>query len=376
MFSPVTVKRVQFEENLCLLGTDLDERMKMITANMSEDGNGDDSFADRADAYYQKRPQLLALLQDLYNSYLSLADRYCQALAKTQHQQHRRYSSPISPFHFFEEEEDCGETVVDSDVESSLSYQTQTPPPPFPSSGQSKLMKLDDFATDTIVADLVMKSVKYDIVMNEMSIVERKWGESSRKGELQKSLLDVLESERLILLNENASLSFRLNALLDENKGLASESLFMKRKAADLARCVLKMREDHRVCILSQKIEDLQGQIYGLEKRNKEYYEQLVKHEEEKQGGGGTNANAKAVIKSKSTGGAVTLDDCFRVPEEAVSCFGKSSSNKGCLQFGGEYNDNKTGKKKQKNRAPKLWDRMKKFDIFTCIPQINSTTTY
>lgn len=330
----------------------------MITAaNMSDGGvgNGDDSFADRADAYYQKRPQLLALLQDLYNSYVSLADRYCQAVAKTQ--QHRRYSSPISPFHFYEneqleeeeeeeeEEEDRGVTVIDSDAESSLSYQTQTPI--LPASGQSKLMKIESFGADTIVADIVMKSVDYDIVMNEMSIVERKWGESSRKADLQNSLLDVLESERLILLNENASLSFRVNALLDENKGLASESVFMKRKAADLARCVLKMREDHRVCILSQKIEDLQGQIYGLEKRNKEYYEQLVKHQHQQ---GSSNGKTVAKHKSKSSrggGGAVALDDCFRVPEEAVSCFG--------------------GRKK-------LWDRMKKFDIFTCVPQINNST--
>ena len=48
-----------------------------------------------------------------------------------------------------------------------------------------------------------------------------------------------------------------MSALIKENKGLASESLFMKRKAGELARCALKMREDHRVRMLSRKIEDL-----------------------------------------------------------------------------------------------------------------------
>ncbi|KAI5662844.1 hypothetical protein M9H77_22167 [Catharanthus roseus] len=329
--------------------------MKMITTNISEENNDGDSFALRADAYYQKRPQLLALLQDLYNSYVSLADRYCQTLAKSNHHR-RRYSSPISPFHFNEEneihfdEDDC------SDVESSLSYH----PPPFLAPPVQH--KLDP---DMLVADLVMKSVDYDIVLNEMNTVERKWGESSRKAELQKSLLDVLESERLILLNENASLGFRVNALLEENKGLASESLFMKRKAAELARCVLKMREDHRVCILSQKIEDLQGQIYGLEKRNKEYYEQLVKTENEEEEKKKSSKLGKVMKSSKkSTGGAVTLDDCFRVPEEAVSCFGNNSiiEKKG-------LNGESAGK-----RATKIWDRVKKFDIFMCVPHVNSTT--
>ncbi|KAL0421690.1 UNVERIFIED_CONTAM: hypothetical protein Slati_3191900 [Sesamum latifolium] len=167
---------------------------------------------------------------------------------------------------------------------------------------------------DMVIAELVMKTVEYDIVLNELTVVEKRWGESSRKMELQKNLLDVLESERLILLNDNATLGYRVTALAEENKGLASESLFLKRKAAELARCVLKTREDHRVCMLSRKIQDLQGQIYSLEKRNKEYYEQLVKQEEK---------NKSKVRKAKG-GEEVNLDDCFEPGGGAASlrkCF-------------------------------------------------------
>nr|XP_027126165.1 kinase-interacting family protein-like [Coffea arabica] len=328
---------------------DFDERMKMLAVNVSEEDSAD-SFAKRAEEYYQKRPQLLALLQELYNGYVALADRYCQALAKNNHHR-RRYSSPISPFNFNEndqfDEEDAGDVIDSDDAASSLSYQT-----PFPAAAAA----LDP---DMIVADLVMKSVDCDLILNELIAMERKSGESSRKIELQKSLLDVLESERLILLNENASLVYRVNALLEENKGLTSESLFMKRKAADLARCVLKLREDHRVCMLSRKIEDLQGQICGLEKKNKDYYDQLVKHEEEKK--------SKAItVKTNSKSPAeVTLEDCFHVNED-VSCFGSlANMKKGCLPTNGSINRGR--------RASRLWNRVKKIDFFLCVPHVNST---
>lgn len=174
--------------------------------------------------------------------------------------------------------------------------------------------------------------------------------------ELQKNLLDVLESERLILLNDNATLGYRVTALVEENKGLASESLFLKRKAAELARCVLKTREDHRVCMLSRKIQDLQGQIYSLEKRNKEYYEQLVKQEEK---------NKSKVRKSKG-GEEVNLEDCFEPG-------GGAASLRKCFSFNvkrvGDQNANSGIE--EGRRVSKLWDKVKKLDVFLCGPHSN-----
>ncbi|KAL0335842.1 UNVERIFIED_CONTAM: hypothetical protein Sradi_4796100 [Sesamum radiatum] len=106
----------------------MDERMKMLTRKIPKEHSGD-SFAARANSYYHERPQLLGLLHDLYNGYLSLADRYCQALAKNNQHQNRSYSrccSPIPILKFDEtsqlDEGDTGE-VIDSDAESSLSFQ-------------------------------------------------------------------------------------------------------------------------------------------------------------------------------------------------------------------------------------------------------------
>ncbi|KAL6518623.1 hypothetical protein OROGR_019125 [Orobanche gracilis] len=338
---------------------DLDERIKMVTRKKTPKENSPDSFAARANSYYHERPQLLQLLNDLYNNYLSLADRYCQSLSRNKHH-HTRCPSPIPILKYgcdddggnIQPDADEGSEVADSsDAESSLSFQ-----PPLPSDVRPREMDVD-----LVVADLVMKTVEYDIISNELSAVENKWGESSRKMELQKNLLDVLESERSILLNDNAALGYRVAALAEENKGLASESLFLKRKAAELARCVLKTREDRRVCMLSRKIEDLQEQIHGLEKRNKEYYAQLVRQEEVK------STVFSISTKSKGDGEGVDLEDCFRAGGGGGGglCFGSFKMRK----VGG--NKSTTPPQKTTRVTATLWDKVKKFDFLLCGPHVN-----
>ncbi|KAI9175128.1 hypothetical protein LWI28_027802 [Acer negundo] len=251
----------------CLLPTlvDVEDRMKNLVINSTnEEENAGDTFAERAEWYYQRRPQLLSLLKDLYNGYVTLLD-HCQ---QAKHKHHcRTNSSKINLDH--EDEEGCSH--IESDTESTISY--QPPPPPatmaVPARNHSNI--------DEMIGELVSKSVENMMLFNQVNDMDQVCYESGRKIELLKKLIELLESERLILMNENTKLGYKVTSLLEENKGLASETIFVKRKAADLARVVLRLREDHRVCILSQRIEDLQEQIYGLEKRNKEYHQLLVK---------------------------------------------------------------------------------------------------
>lgn len=302
---------------------DLDERMKTLAMKTAEDGHGGESFGERAQSYYQKRPQLLALLQDLYHGYITLSDRYVQTLAK--HHPHSRNSSQISAVdhEYCDQDDEDGVTQqIDSDAESSLSFQQPA----------TMLGHNDAAVVDAIVADLVMKNVEYEIMMHEMGNMEQRYGESSRKIELQKCLLEVLESERLILLSENAKLGYRVTTLVEENKGLASESMFMKRKARELANCVLKMREDHRVYMLNRRIEDLQAQIYGLEKRNKEYYEQQCINKQEK------GVNHVYMVK----------EGCFKM-EKLSQLLKKSDS----------INRNR-------KKIPQWWKKVTKMDLFSC----------
>ncbi|XP_062026790.1 kinase-interacting family protein [Rosa rugosa] len=354
---------------------DVEERMKMLAFNSNskstktpQDQDTGDTFAERAEAYYKTRPQLLSLLQDLYNSYLTLSDRYIQTIAKTTSLSQsqifhppRRQSSQTSTFEYYDyyDQQDQYETSQnDSDVESSLSYQQ------FPT---SLLAQDDDDDTtmvssfDAIVAEIVIKNVECDILLHEVNASERQQNESSRKIELQKSLLEVLESERLILLNENAKLGYRVGALMEENKALASESLFMRRKAGELARHLLQMREDRRVSMLSRKIEDLQGQIYGLEKRNKEYYQQLVNNdhsqlgslEEEK-----NSSNNKKKTRGRSSN-EVDLHVCFQI--------GKMKRRGGT---GTRTGTKGTGTDK---KGSSWWGKVKNIDLFLC--GLNPTST-
>ncbi|KAH7302244.1 hypothetical protein KP509_23G062200 [Ceratopteris richardii] len=52
---------------------DLDEKVKAMLYLIQEDG---ETFAQRAEMYYQRRPELINLVEDFYRAYRSLAERY------------------------------------------------------------------------------------------------------------------------------------------------------------------------------------------------------------------------------------------------------------------------------------------------------------
>lgn len=138
------------------------------------------------------------------------------------------------------------------------------------------------YGVDELVAELVARTVENEILQHEISQLDKYQSESTRKIDLQSSLLEVLESERMVLLTENARLGTRAAAVEEENEGLSAEVGYLRRTAEELARCVVKLREDHRVCMLGRKIQELQAQIYALEKRNRECYEVMARREDEK----------------------------------------------------------------------------------------------
>ncbi|XP_062217074.1 kinase-interacting family protein-like [Phragmites australis] len=234
---------------------DIEQRVRALAV---DEAATEHSFAERAENYYHRRPQLLALLTDLHHRYLYLADRYSQSLHAKHHAS------------------DCSSDVDDrsSDADSSLSFQQPL---------TSVTVTNDDVApADLLVTELVLVWVDRGILADE---AERRRTESARKIELQGSLVEVLESERLVLLGENARLGFRALAAEEEAAAAAAELGYMRRRAAEMARQVVKLREDHRVCMLGRKIEALQAQVYGLELRNRECYEAMAAWEAERKVG-------------------------------------------------------------------------------------------
>jgi hypothetical protein len=241
-----------------------DNEQRVRALSVTDAAATEHSFAERAENYYQKRPQLLALLTDLHHRYLYLANRYSQSLA-AKNLVHG--AAAVSS--------DCSSDVDDrsSDAGSSLSFQFQQPP-----------LVTDDVAApgaevvdaDLMVAELVVAWVDRDVLADE---AERRRTEAARKIELQGSLVEVLESERLVLLGENARLGFRVSAAEEEAAAAAAELGYMRRRAGEMARLVVKLREDHRVCMMGRKVEALQAQVYGLELRNRECYDTMAKWE-------------------------------------------------------------------------------------------------
>ncbi|XP_031495728.1 kinase-interacting family protein [Nymphaea colorata] len=300
---------------------ELDRRMQEVSLDPTDDIGGD-SFAGRAEIYYRKRPQLLTLLQDVYRRYLSLADRYAHIRSQTQH------ATCTSDTTNANSDEDAGSSIGSCcssaaischTVEENSSCTTATS-----SSSSSRKRRLctreedeDDGeeAADLLVVEAVANQVEADLLRHELECERSAGRDSARKIELQQSLLEVLESERLILLGENGRLSYRVAAVTEENKGLIADVVFLKRKVGELGRCLLKLRDDHRVCMLSRRVEDLQAQVYGLEKRNREC---LGRMGDGTGGGGGRRAEA-ALVASGGGGFGVEMEmlrrENFRLKE-------------------------------------------------------------
>lgn len=255
---------------------DIEQRVRSLAVSVPDDAAAaatDHSFAERAENYYHRRPQLLSLLTDLHHRYLYLADRYSQSLLAKSHP----HLNLLSAVHAASVSE-CSSDVDDrsSDAGSSLSFQPHAGTDDHRCAPTIALPVVDG---ELVVAELVMAWVDRDVLADE---AERRKAESARKIELQGSLLEVLESERLVLLGENARLGFRGSAAEEEAAAVAAELGYTRRRAAEMARLVVKLREDHRVCMLGRKIEALQAQVYGLEMRNRECYEAMAAWEAER----------------------------------------------------------------------------------------------
>ncbi|THU65664.1 hypothetical protein C4D60_Mb05t06020 [Musa balbisiana] len=154
---------------------DIEQRVQSLAVNVPDDPESD-LFAVRAENYYEKQPQLIALLHDLHHRNLYLADRFSQSLIR---RNHRRASSVPSDLDA-EDDPDLSDSVS-SDAESSLSFQ------PLPSQARSRDTSLAVAGADLdmIVAELVVAAVERDLLAAEGAEAERLLAESARKIDLQ-----------------------------------------------------------------------------------------------------------------------------------------------------------------------------------------------
>ncbi|PIN06765.1 hypothetical protein CDL12_20681 [Handroanthus impetiginosus] len=72
---------------------ELDEKTKTMLKLVEEDA---DSFAQRAEMYYKKRPELISMVEDFYRTHRSLAERYDQVKSEHGNRLLTPWSSPLS----------------------------------------------------------------------------------------------------------------------------------------------------------------------------------------------------------------------------------------------------------------------------------------
>ncbi|KAG2305110.1 hypothetical protein Bca52824_033761 [Brassica carinata] len=216
--------------------------MQVMRVSALEDNQTGETFSQRAEWFYQRRPLLLTLCQDLFDGYATLLNRYNQA-------------KPQNPSHANDSNDD---TDISSQVESILSFE------------QTQITACDKQKVDELVSQLVTANLERDMAQDELLRGEQKFREASKKIELLKKLVMLLDMEKEVAVEETVNLGYKLTSLLEENRELATEALFMKKEAVRLARCVLKMRDEHfhQVCVL-------QSQIYTLQSSRESVYENV-----------------------------------------------------------------------------------------------------
>ncbi|CAN8269159.1 unnamed protein product [Cochlearia groenlandica] len=246
--------------------SDLEARMQVLRVSAFEESQGDDdTFAQRAEWFYQKRPLLLSLCLDLYNGYITLLGPSHQTRPYPKH-------TTSHPNHHLLQDDDCVSDIdsgseISSELESTLSFE-----------------KTHKEKADELVSRLVTSNLDKEILQHELLNKEKQFHEATKTVELLKNFVMLLEMEKEVAMEENSNLGYKVTSLLEENRELATEALFMKNEAVGLARCVLKMRDDHfhKVCILQSRIFTLQAAMnsepvydkvsagcFGLDKQKK-----------------------------------------------------------------------------------------------------------
>ncbi|EOA33143.1 hypothetical protein CARUB_v10016485mg [Capsella rubella] len=241
--------------------SDLEARMQILRVSAFEESKGDgDTFAQRAEWFYQRRPLLLSLCLDLYNGYITLLGRSSHPTKPNL----QLIKPTVSHPNHLLQEDDHDECISDIDSLSEISFDSNL------SFQQRRDSSAVSDKVDELVSQLVTANLDKEIVQHELLHKEQQFHEASKTIELLKKFVMLLEMEKEVAVEENANLGYKLTSLLEENRELATEALFMKNEAVGLARCVLKMRDDHfhKVCLL-------QNRIYSLQRNSEPTYDKV-----------------------------------------------------------------------------------------------------
>ncbi|KAL0803728.1 hypothetical protein Bca101_096218 [Brassica carinata] len=173
--------------------------MQVMRVSALEDNQTGETFSQRAEWFYQRRPLLLSLCQDLFDGYATLLNCYNQA-------------KPQNPKPVSHENDSNDDTDISSQVESILSFE------------QTQITACDKQKVDELVSQLVTANLERDMAQDELLRGEKKFREASKMIELLKKLVMLLDMEKEVDVEETVNLGYKLTSLLEENKDLATEA--------------------------------------------------------------------------------------------------------------------------------------------------------
>ncbi|KAK6937443.1 Protein Networked (NET), actin-binding (NAB) domain [Dillenia turbinata] len=212
--------------------TELEERTKAILKLIEEDA---DSFAQRAEMYYKKRPELITMVEEFYRAHRSLAEKY----EKLKLDPSSRLSTPLlSPVSSFKHRQEKLVSFKDKSYESYL----------------------EAHATD----------------VSEESDIDDPKGEDEPKVDEQ---MDEVSSG--VSAAEAMKLKEEIERLIEENK-VQKQQLVQKDEEKREASGQLRLAVDISTGVFEAKTMKLKEEIERLKEENKVQRQQLTQKDEEK----------------------------------------------------------------------------------------------
>ncbi|MBA0785816.1 hypothetical protein Gotri_026577 [Gossypium trilobum] len=191
--------------------SELDHKTKAMLKLIEEDA---DSFAQRAEMYYKKRPELICLVEDLYRAHRSLAERYDQV--KTDPGT-LLLTTSVSPFSSMKTINVMDKTY-DSYSESFGSYAaSEVDDPEHETEGEAAK------GDGTLLDEQVMDEVSNEVSEDELTKLREEIERLKEENEIQKAQLMQKDEEKMEVIRQ---LSLAVQVLKDEN--------------VDLKKCIVK----------------------------------------------------------------------------------------------------------------------------------------
>ncbi|KAJ4954844.1 hypothetical protein NE237_011627 [Protea cynaroides] len=199
--------------------SELDEKTEAMLKLIEEDA---DSFAQRAEMYYKKRPELISMVEDFYRAHRSLAERFDQLKSDNGVHRSTPFGSPLHTLCRFRRSTSPAEISYDSYSETFESEESEVDDPEPEEECQDGTRETEEVATED----------------NDSEVVKLLRGEIERLKEenrIQKAQLMEKDEEKREVIRQ---LSSALEILKEENvhlkKYLAKEESSRKRVPFEL----------------------------------------------------------------------------------------------------------------------------------------------